>query len=959
MQSRFLNSQQPQLPKLPELPKLNDPRVSRWTRRLTGLLLSLVLPLYAYKVYLKTDYTDFDVYYRSAARALHGQWNEVYTLADGASPFRYAPLFLPFFQPFAQLPPTQARVVWFILQYFWFGFGFYWIYKSLILFQNPRNSKRALTLTALTALFVLRFCLDTFMIGQVSSLMFLGFSWGSYSWIRNHSSRTSLGISIPTLFKIGPGFLYGVFLNASNRSRLRAFLTFLGVAFGLQLITLAWTGSWKIYQNLWKSWMLIVASDSSYYDASHYGSQSLKSVLLRSVNSGWMTSSQAELIYLISAVGICGTIALFWFFRQPRKFYGRALFFSLGLFAYVWVMPETFKYSLTPLAIPLALLLHSPRKSILCWTALILSAGTLSLAGKDLVGDFLFFENQRYSLPFFSTLFIFAAVFELSWIHSAPSRRLKTILRCLDAEKKNLGPWTSLPHLERRFEATLLLPIPFEKSSVLAPELIQNFIQDAQNTLGNSVEILVIPYGPFYTPLHPVNQAIHKLQIRILPHSSEIAGRGAALRCGFLASYGKKLLIANAEQLCESSFFSKALTLLDQNYDLVRANRRLEQSRFQIAVRYLSLVWGRHRLGLVFNSLIRAVLPIQTTDTHSGTLALSWRLAQDAFAVQTSSGFLFDLELSLTARGHEYPETDLPVTLRLAGEKDFLRVLVETCSIGLGLPSLAWRYYQGCYRSTPKAQGITADDWGLSPGVNQGILRLAKLGVVRRVSLMANCPYLEDGLLELSQIPGIKLGLHFTLTYGRPSSENSSVSPHLTRQGQLIPSPAQFMMKWLSPFTNRKLNREHVRAELTCQLKRIQSLGISLQYVDGHHHIHLVPGLIDSVADLIQKSGIQKVRLPYDPKLWKTSQAPLILLSILARRKFIHHGFESLPCIYPQKGYYLDQGKLRARLAKHPQSEVIVHPAETNDLATLEFPDSYTNERVLEYRALRMLSLIS
>ena len=67
------------------------------TIALSAVLALITLPLYALKVAEKTDYTDFSVYYRAALRMKLGQWTQIYTLQDGASPFRYSPIFLPFF----------------------------------------------------------------------------------------------------------------------------------------------------------------------------------------------------------------------------------------------------------------------------------------------------------------------------------------------------------------------------------------------------------------------------------------------------------------------------------------------------------------------------------------------------------------------------------------------------------------------------------------------------------------------------------------------------------------------------------------------------------------------------------------------------------------------------------------------------------------------------------------------
>jgi predicted glycoside hydrolase/deacetylase ChbG (UPF0249 family) len=461
-------------------------------------------------------------------------------------------------------------------------------------------------------------------------------------------------------------------------------------------------------------------------------------------------------------------------------------------------------------------------------------------------------------------------------------------------------------------------------------EMIFIFYSDSSDSLVTSNP----KEHPLYIELR--NFSLSHPQILLIHHSG-FPGRGDCLRTGFLHCSGKKILIADLEQACDPEFFELALKHLD-NYALVRANRRLPESQFKIPVRLLPLIYGRHRLGLIFNWILRALLPIQTTDTHSGTYGITWPLAAQTFAIQSSPGFLFDLELSLTSVGHGYKEKDLPVSILMEEEKRFQQIFLETLDILFDLPAVILNAYRGYYRNLPQIKNITADDWGLSPAVNQGILKLAKHGVVKRISLMANCPYLQLHLNELSGIADIELGLHWNLTYGK---------------GAL--SPLRLCLQWLNPLANRKELRTHVRNELSHQLQILKKAGLTVQYLDGHHHIHLIPGLIDAVSDLLKLAGIEKIRLPYDRTLWLSPQFPILLLSLLAAPRMKRHGLNSLECSYPKKSFYLNHGALRAKLAKKPHAEVIVHPAEWNDLDTLEYPDSYTHGRVLEFQALRML----
>lgn len=919
----------------------------------------LILPLYAYKVHLKTDYTDFDVYYRAASRLKAGQWSKVYTFDDGASPFRYAPLTLPFWRPFAELSPATAKLVWYGFQYLWFIAGFLLIHQALRRMQVRGAGLAA----AFSALFTLRLCLDCFTIGQVSSLLFLGFCASFYFWTLRRAGAASACLLLPAAFKIGPGFLFPLFLKGRPRERLRA-IAAPALALGiLAMGVTAWIGSLSRNRMLWSGWLRMVAGDSSYYDASHYGSQSLKSALLRMAGRGWISPVEAIRLWVVLGTLICGAVLAFWALRRPRGLFGRALFFALGIFPYLWVMPETFKYSLTPLAIPVALIFQglqetsshpAARGSPMLQPAerryplLALALGTLviSLAGLDVVGAPLFFGLQKASLPLVATFLLGGSVASLALRFSRPSnlaRRLSLVF-----SHATMGPFereAPPPSLE----ISLLAPLPLESGIRLDLDLVERVLIQADQLLatraGNSREILVEPYGDRVSRHHPAWQRVEALaercpRIRLQAGAAPLA-RSQALRQAFLGSSGRTILLLHLEQPCDPRFFENALGGIDLGASLVRGNRRLRSSRFRIPVRLLRVVHGRHRLGLLFNRLVRAVLPIEVTDTHSGHLAMRRELAQAAFELQSSSDFLFDLELSLVARAHGFIERELPLTLHLAEEKSVARMIRETLSILIGLPRLARRYRQGLYDPArlPRLE-ITADDWGISPGVNQAILELARLGIIRRVSILARSRYLREGLEELRSIPGLSLGLHFELTFDRPGA--------LTAEGLLA--------RWLNPFSDRDRLRREARRELDAQLAALLEAGVRPAYLDGHQHVHLVPGVIDALAEPLLRAGIRQVRLPYDPGLWLTPKAAINLLSLVTRSRLRAHGFVSLRCFYPRARHFMDPGRLRASLARRGGAEVIVHPSVTDDFDRLRIPDPYSAGRVLEFRALRMLA---
>ncbi|MEK6578615.1 MAG: glycosyltransferase 87 family protein, partial [Bdellovibrionota bacterium] len=594
----------------------------------------------------KTDYTDFDVYYRAAVRTQTSQWATVYTLSDGASPFRYMPLTLPLLKPLAQMSLFTAKLTWFFLQVTFFSLGFLFLYRGYI-----RQTQAPLWTLSLSVLFIFRLCLDTFTIGQVSSLMFLGFSLALYGILKKVPGTAALGLLIPTLFKVAPGFGYFYLLAVRPSRWAKTLMTPLAVVSVLlfALYLLVPDPKFTILTRLWASWASIVAQDSVYYDAAHYGSQSLNSVLLRATNAGFIATEISHWIHGAAAVLICAAIFVFWILRSPINAYSAGLSFSLALFANVWFMPETFKYSLTPLAIPVAFLLSAPKKGLAHSLILGFSFLTISFAGLDLVGSVIFFKIQRLSLPFFATLALGIYSWQQAYKHSVPS----VLAKIFGLPRPSMGPWPEFPSMAGTTAASLLIPVLMDSKSRLELSFIKTHVEAARDLLtsrfGGDFEIYVITHGDQAHADDALTQELRLSLSRVsgvkFLYEDHLQGRGAAIRSGFLKSKGKLILFGHLDQPCHPSFYAQAIDLIEnEKYEFVRGNRRLAESRFQIPVRVLSLIYKRHKLGLSFNRLVRVFLPVRTTDTHSGHLVMTRNMAVAAFSVQSSPDFLCDLE---------------------------------------------------------------------------------------------------------------------------------------------------------------------------------------------------------------------------------------------------------------------------------------------------------------------------
>ena len=178
----------------------------------------------------------------------------------------------------------------------------------------------------------------------------------------------------------------------------------------------------------------------------------------------------------------------------------------------------------------------------------------------------------------------------------------------------------------------------------------------------------------------------------------EPAGKGAALRTGFNKARGRKVFFTDADLPYDLKFFKDALQLLDNGVALVGGNRRFSGSRFDIPVELLNIAYSRHRLGLLFNQVVRMLFPIKTRDTQAGIKGMTREFVSLAMSKQQCPGFLFDIEYFLVAIENGFKTAEVPVTLYLNTEKSTVRLFRELVLSIYWLTTIWMKFKRGHYR---------------------------------------------------------------------------------------------------------------------------------------------------------------------------------------------------------------------------------------------------------------------
>lgn len=149
---------------------------------------------------------------------------------------------------------------------------------------------------------------------------------------------------------------------------------------------------------------------------------------------------------------------------------------------------------------------------------------------------------------------------------------------------------------------------------------------------------------------------------------------------------------------------------------------------------------------------------------------------------------------------------------------------------------------------------VTADDFGITEKISEGMISLARQGIVNRLSLLCNMPGTDKAIELFQQTPAISIGLHFNLTEGKALS---GVLPGLTDAAGNFYNREKLLFRILMGMVSKKL----IMNEFQQQIQKMESAGISPNYLDSHQHIHVLPVVSDCLQSYALAKGL-KVRYP-------------------------------------------------------------------------------------------------
>lgn len=144
---------------------------------------------------------------------------------------------------------------------------------------------------------------------------------------------------------------------------------------------------------------------------------------------------------------------------------------------------------------------------------------------------------------------------------------------------------------------------------------------------------------------------------------------------------------------------------------------------------------------------------------------------------------------------------------------------------------------------------LCADDYALTPGVSRGILELLGVGRLTAVSVLVTAPDWARAAGELKPFAATAdIGLHLNLTLGGPIGAMPGLAP-----ANRFPALKVLIRSSLLG----RLSLAEIAAEVARQIDTFaQYFGRLPDYVDGHQHVHALPGIRDALLQTLSEQGL-------------------------------------------------------------------------------------------------------
>jgi len=129
---------------------------------------------------------------------------------------------------------------------------------------------------------------------------------------------------------------------------------------------------------------------------------------------------------------------------------------------------------------------------------------------------------------------------------------------------------------------------------------------------------------------------------------------------------------------------------------------------------------------------------------------------------------------------------------------------------------------------------------------------------------MANGQAFEDAIAHAKSASRLSVGCHVVLVDGSPvlgGRQSSTLSDKKAHDGRFYEGLGAFALRAVSG----TVHAEEIEAEVTAQIRKLQSAGLVVSHLDTHKHTHILPQVLRPLLRAARTCGVPAVRNPFGP----------------------------------------------------------------------------------------------
>jgi chitin disaccharide deacetylase len=250
---------------------------------------------------------------------------------------------------------------------------------------------------------------------------------------------------------------------------------------------------------------------------------------------------------------------------------------------------------------------------------------------------------------------------------------------------------------------------------------------------------------------------------------------------------------------------------------------------------------------------------------------------------------------------------------------------------------------------------VNADDLGIHPRINAGILSAYRSGILTSATMLMTTPYLDETVRDAVRGGPLPIGIHLSLTLGKSVAGRGAV-PDLVDDNNDFVWPARRLLLCRFRGQDERLLGQ-IRRELEAQLALARDHGLRPTHADSHQHVHMNPAIFSLVEELLRHFGIKRVRFSREAMSLSAAAALLrhgkyINVAKIALLRWLgSHIRPQLPTTDAFLGV-LDSGVLDKQtiatairaLPPHRSLEICIHPGFPAPSDGTAYPHAYVND---------------